>query len=81
MQKKLYDHYLIEDHELVTDTLHTLHELSLQAITAGTTAEFKDVPALQLRLHTALTTLQALHHKKTQRDEIERAEPIRRHMF
>ncbi len=81
MPKKLYDHYLIEDHELVTDTLHTLHQVTMEAITAGTAADFENVPALQLRLHTALTTLQALHHKKTQREEIERAEPIRRHMF
>lgn len=81
MPKRLYDHYLIEDHELLTETLNTLHEVSLKAIKAGTTANFEETPSLEIQLHTALATLQALHHKKTQREEIERAEPVRRHMF
>ncbi|MFP7171919.1 hypothetical protein [Terribacillus halophilus] len=77
----LYDHYLIEDHELVTETLTTLHETSIKVLTMSTSADFDKAPALEVQLHNALATLQALHQKKTQREEIERAESTRRHFF
>jgi hypothetical protein len=77
----LYEHYLPEDYELLTETLGTLHETCLKIIEIGTTADFEQQATLQIKLHTALTTLHALNHKKTQRAEIEQAESIRRHMF
>jgi hypothetical protein len=78
---KLYEHYLVEDHVLLSETLAEVHESCTQILDMTTKADFEQQPMLEVRLHTALEKLQALHYKKTQRAEIEQAESTRRHMF
>lgn len=77
----LKDHYLKEDHEMLTDHLEQLHKSFTKVLDCATEAEFSSQEAILQSINTSMNTLMALNAKKTQREEYEKAGYMRRHWF
>lgn len=77
----LKDHYLIEDHEMLTDNLEVLHKSFLKALDCATNAEFSSKETILQNINESMTMLMALNAKKIQRDEMHKAEYMRRNFF
>lgn len=77
----LKDHYLVEDYGMMADHLETLHKSFSKALDCATNAEFSSKESILQAVNDSMNILMALHAKKQQRDEIEKAGYKRRNWY
>lgn len=68
----LFNHYLPQDLDQITEHLENLHKATMGILNGAIKAEFASTKELQISIDHSLRILLALHNKKVKHDEFER---------
>lgn len=77
----IHDHYLLEDYERVSTHLDIVHKSLMNILQATTSGDFEMGRNSKVQLEKSYRTLEALHHKKLNRESLAEAAYIRRNFF